>query len=240
MIIFIRKVRQELMAGNRIRKYLFYAIAEIFLVVIGILIALKINTWNDGRKQQEIISSIYAIVKNDLETDINIFKDIVALSDSKNEIFQKIIARQMTREDYNTCNNCVHLLAGFPDVEIEKRGYNLMLDNSTIFNPQADSLYIKINQFYRDFDTKISVNQQEMYANHNDNWFYWKNNMPWFSAYFSGETNEEMIDYMLNTTDYVNRVTATHFLVYQKLNNQLVAYQKQASEIVAEIESRSE
>lgn len=47
MIKFFRKIRQRLIDENRLAKYLLYALEEIILVVIGILIALSINTWND-------------------------------------------------------------------------------------------------------------------------------------------------------------------------------------------------
>ena len=50
MFRFFRKLRQELLIENRFRKYTQYAAGEIFLVVVGILIALQVNTWNEGRK----------------------------------------------------------------------------------------------------------------------------------------------------------------------------------------------
>ncbi|MBK8503735.1 MAG: hypothetical protein IPL46_16895 [Saprospiraceae bacterium] len=55
MIKFFRKIRQNLLSEGKTGKYLKYAIGEILLVVIGILIALSINNWNDSRKinQQE-------------------------------------------------------------------------------------------------------------------------------------------------------------------------------------------
>ena len=46
MIKFFRKIRQNLLMENKTGKYFKYAIGEIVLVVIGILIALQINTWN--------------------------------------------------------------------------------------------------------------------------------------------------------------------------------------------------
>jgi hypothetical protein len=46
---FFRKIRQRLLTENKFSKYLIYAIGEIVLVVIGILIALSINNWNQGR-----------------------------------------------------------------------------------------------------------------------------------------------------------------------------------------------
>lgn len=59
MIKFFRKIRQQLIAENRFSKYVFYAIGEILLVVIGILIALQLNTWNSERIQQKEIETTY-------------------------------------------------------------------------------------------------------------------------------------------------------------------------------------
>ena len=52
MIEFFRKTRYDLMKKNKTGKYLKYAIGEIILVVIGILIALSINNWNETRKER--------------------------------------------------------------------------------------------------------------------------------------------------------------------------------------------
>ncbi|WP_282134333.1 DUF6090 family protein [Seonamhaeicola maritimus] len=54
MIKFFRNIRQKLLAENRISKYMVYAIGEIVLVVIGILIALQINNWNENRKDRDL------------------------------------------------------------------------------------------------------------------------------------------------------------------------------------------
>ena len=70
MIRFFRKKHQEISNQNNISKYLRYAIGEIFLVVIGILIALQINNWNEEQKaiKEEII--ILKELKNSITTDI--------------------------------------------------------------------------------------------------------------------------------------------------------------------------
>ena len=62
MINFFRKIRQTLVSENKFSKYLLYAIGEIILVVIGILLALQINSWNQQRiedkKEIELLTSI--------------------------------------------------------------------------------------------------------------------------------------------------------------------------------------
>ncbi|QCX37779.1 hypothetical protein FF125_04765 [Aureibaculum algae] len=66
MIKFFRRIRQNLLSEGKTGKYLKYAIGEIVLVVIGILIALQINNWNEQRK---IENSEIEILKN-LETEL--------------------------------------------------------------------------------------------------------------------------------------------------------------------------
>ena len=52
MIKFFRKIRQNLLSEGKTGKYLKYAIGEIVLVVIGILIALSINNWNNNQQDK--------------------------------------------------------------------------------------------------------------------------------------------------------------------------------------------
>ena len=69
MLKFFRKIRQNMIKENKVNKYLLYAIGEIALVVIGILIALQINNWNEERKG---IIKEYAVLNNliqDLKLD---------------------------------------------------------------------------------------------------------------------------------------------------------------------------
>jgi hypothetical protein len=72
MIKFFGRIRHQLLTDNKATKYLLYAIGEIVLVVIGILIALQINNWNEGRKaaKQEnlYLSRLLSENKQDLIT----------------------------------------------------------------------------------------------------------------------------------------------------------------------------
>ncbi|WP_339666168.1 DUF6090 family protein [Maribacter arcticus] len=70
MIKFFRKIRQNLLSEGKTRKYLKYAIGEIVLVVIGILIALQINNWNEDRKSEAKKQDYYVQLLDDLNSDI--------------------------------------------------------------------------------------------------------------------------------------------------------------------------
>uniref|UniRef100_UPI00404B6181 DUF6090 family protein n=1 Tax=Gelidibacter sp. TaxID=2018083 RepID=UPI00404B6181 len=69
MIKFFRKIRQNLLNEGKTSKYFKYAIGEIILVVIGILIALQINNWNEGRKEKIHQKSVLSNLLQDLKSD---------------------------------------------------------------------------------------------------------------------------------------------------------------------------
>ena len=71
MIKFFRKIRYDLMETGKTTKYLKYAIGEIILVVIGILIALSINNWNEERKDRIREQSILKNLQIDFKSNIN-------------------------------------------------------------------------------------------------------------------------------------------------------------------------
>jgi len=81
MIKFFRKIRQNLLMENKTSKpallagrYFKYAIGEILLVVIGILIALQINNWNEGRINQNKEQVILKALKTDFKANLNLLK----------------------------------------------------------------------------------------------------------------------------------------------------------------------
>ena len=90
MIKFFRKIRQSLLSEGKAGKYLKYAIGEIILVVIGILIALSINNWNETRKQSESEKAFITSVKNDLKQDKAFIQQIVEIIEPRIEAYKAL------------------------------------------------------------------------------------------------------------------------------------------------------
>ncbi len=76
MINFFRKTRKKIADDNKPLKYIRYAIGEIVLVIIGILIALQINNWNQIEKSKSESNRLLLVLKLDLEKDIHNFKSL--------------------------------------------------------------------------------------------------------------------------------------------------------------------
>lgn len=70
MIKFFRKIRQNLLSEGKTGKYFKYAIGEIVLVVIGILIALQINQWNENRKENNALKTLTENLNNEFQKNL--------------------------------------------------------------------------------------------------------------------------------------------------------------------------
>jgi hypothetical protein len=101
MIKLFRNIRQQMLTKNKFSKYLLYALGEIILVVIGILIALQINNWNESQKQKQQEQIILKNILKDLE------KDKIGLN--------KIIATRTS-----TANSAKIMVSYYEGVKIEK------------------------------------------------------------------------------------------------------------------------
>ena len=69
MLRFFRQLRHRLLTENQLSRYLLYAIGEILLVVIGILIAFQVDNWNEDRKRRKAEHELLLNLKEELVTN---------------------------------------------------------------------------------------------------------------------------------------------------------------------------
>ena len=113
MIKFFRKIRYDLMEKNKTGKYLKYAIGEIVLVVIGILIAVSINKWNEQNKKKQLKSEYIS----SLITDYT--KDTLQLNDRLKRNKERLTFLNSTRDSikngfYKTIEDYTELHVNIP------------------------------------------------------------------------------------------------------------------------------
>jgi hypothetical protein len=110
MIKFFRKIRQRLLAEGNLKRYLIYAIGEILLVVIGILIALQINTWNEWRKDRIKEENILHDLAKNIEINIQTFQNDINLLEKWGRSSEIIILALGNKTVYSdTLRNHFHL-----------------------------------------------------------------------------------------------------------------------------------
>lgn len=134
MLQFFKKIRQQLLNENKLKKYFLYAIGEIILVVIGILIALQINNWNNRRieKQDEIVS--YESIKQQISEDKNA---LLASKKLNNQLFnQYVYANQIiSTNDYSKMDTLAYLsmqLSRYSDFDRSGNIYETLINSGDL------------------------------------------------------------------------------------------------------------
>ncbi len=127
MIKFFRKIRQNLLMENKTGKYFKYAIGEIILVVIGILIALQINNWNEYQKERESEKLILSEIQNNLKYDLNDFESNIATLQNKS-VSSKAILRGLNKNIpyHDSLGYYFSYLSAYPHFSSKKNGYKLL------------------------------------------------------------------------------------------------------------------
>ena len=147
------------MEKNKTGKYLKYAIGEIVLVVIGILIALSINNWNEERKSVNKGKELIRLVYNDLKTDITILNEIVERLDEQSNAVDNLL------KIFESQNQFIKDTLAFSN-DWSRSSWPLTVDRtqntfselktsgqSTLIND--NSLIDDLNQFYNSYDSRI-------------------------------------------------------------------------------------
>jgi len=112
---------------NKVTTYLLYAIGEIFLVVVGILIAVQIDNWNVNRKQSENLSKVLLEIKANLGNDI-IYMDTAGYYLNTYLQSNEFVLSHLNGESVNTDSIGFHYskIFGGGRIEINKVGYERM------------------------------------------------------------------------------------------------------------------
>lgn len=89
---FFRNVRRHLIPGRRFTRYLLYAIGEIVLVVIGILIALQINNWNQKRQKEIIFDNSLQQLYNSIKIDTEYLRHGIEYTEDQIVLIDRLLA----------------------------------------------------------------------------------------------------------------------------------------------------
>ena len=159
MIKFFRKIRQNLLNQGKTSKYFKYAIGEIVLVVIGILIALQINNWNEERKDNVEIKNTLLALKYDLVKDSLLISKHLDYSDKNVETIKKM------HDKVKHQSSTVDTLVDVARYQFEYYWVTpLKFSNATLSTIQSSSLFSRLSDSLRLSITDLQ-NTQIYYLN---------------------------------------------------------------------------
>jgi hypothetical protein len=170
MIKFFRKIRQNLLSEGKTGKYLKYALGEILLVVIGIVIALQIGDWNENRKRKDWGIAQEDALKTELINDLEALKSDIKYLERELKI-NRSHSKRLSAEDA-TVDTLVKIMRyEFSPVlngqiEIDQTTFN-SLKSSAKIDLLGNELSEKLQKYYskRDRDFLVTYNNGTSYIN---------------------------------------------------------------------------
>jgi hypothetical protein len=91
MLHFLRRIRRSSLSSGTTRKYLLYAIGEVILVMVGILLALQVNNWNETHKNSVLESEFIQNIKSDLDQDRVNLTNVISEANGKIRLFDTML-----------------------------------------------------------------------------------------------------------------------------------------------------
>jgi len=194
MIKFFRHIRKSHLMENKTGKYFKYAIGEIILVVIGILIALSINNWNEAKKSKEKERQILTEIISDLNYSLIDFDRVINkrannLNRTVHSIKTLIEVIETNQEYHDSLGYYFRAANAYSMVDFKISGYESLISIGTdlIEEPKIRS---GIGEFYSSTISNIKGEFEEV---HMDFYSYM---IDYYRKYFTTVLDSENIDFL--------------------------------------------
>ena len=207
MIKFFRKIRHNLLTQNKFSKYLMYAIGEIVLVVIGILIALSINNWNENKKSIKRTEHLLTQVHKELAFNINKANSVIDRYRRKDTLIYNVLHKKLNYNDYKSNTSYLNLMRGSSEANLVNDAFTALIDNQDIIIAEQESILEKLRHLYG--TDKREVDLFDEYTVNNvmskvktlgtKGWLY--------DNHVNNTVSDEQITYYLTDPSYLGEVT---------------------------------
>tara|TARA_R110002074_G_scaffold63042_6_gene151445 strand:+ start:2950 stop:3726 length:777 start_codon:yes stop_codon:yes gene_type:complete len=169
MIKFFRKIRQNLLMENKTGKYFKYAIGEIVLVVIGILIALQINTWSKTAEQTKnnkiYLNKIIEELKLNVERlDYLAYSGLggtiaIDIAVKNSDSILKLALRGFKESDLDFIVN-TNMYSGGSQLNLFDATYEELLNTGKLYTLGSDEVILAIKNYYKRYEREIEYNRR--------------------------------------------------------------------------------
>jgi hypothetical protein len=242
MIKFFRKIRQNLLMENKTGKYFKYAIGEIVLVVIGILIALSINNWNENKKSENQLNNIYNEVETNLKSDLLNIDYVIKQYEQLELRLEKIIKGEYSiiPLDSINANNYSDFIPSQRDInnfisfEIQDKGIGLIKTYNDFNTSGNKDLTNEIIQFYKIAEPLNMVLEKLKEESFNNIKYF--EQFSWYRDYMNIKYNPRTIEFFAKNGIFKNKVVTFRLIAIENFLPLLREYKKSASILLEKIE----
>ena len=214
MIRFFRKIRQRFFIHKKFGQYVLYAAGEIILIVVGIMIALQLDNYNEERKKKAEMGANLMELKSELESNLSKAYGILRFYNNRDSLIRQHLCKTISREDIKSSNDLQrqwglsssYFIAPFDRVALDKVLSDLenVPEELGNFKNGLRFLDAKYDEIIQDYEEYGEIARSEIkYRNENLSWFreMWRWDKP-----FDKEVHSKVLDYLFDDPHYQNQL----------------------------------
>ena len=228
MLFVLRKLRNQMIQKNKITTYILYAIGEIFLVMIGILLAVQIDNWNEQRKMEVKIENHFREVQDNLALDIQRANEVLEYYGQMDSLIGLALADKFTIEDYKKSRVLTRIVTSAQHIKIHENGFKNLMDNSDNIPPKYKPIMELLNEMYVFQKYEIDMFGERMNLLTDQNYDFLSQNKSWHYKLRNGELDDEIIDYFMNDPYYKNKLDSYKTYAIHNYSNWIFRFAKNA------------
>lgn len=197
---FFRNKRRDSTGGTR---YLLYAVGEMLLTVIGILLALYINTNNANKRYEKQIDNNFVRVYQELEKNVENSRIIIERLHAKDSLIHLVMQDSIEAKDYTQNFELAYLIINYHNLVLENRAYQNLIELNTSEKSYQDSLLSSLKELY-------SINEFITKSNDRASAFVYEvslpllgENIPSFGDLtYKSQIKEDAVNYFIESEEY--------------------------------------
>lgn len=208
---------------SKLKNYVLYAIGEIILVVIGILIAVSINNWNETKKEEARLQTYLKDYRNDLLIDTTTIGQNLELLDLKKDAFKLAMSDTFDLEHLDKTPMIYALILTYSPMKLQNKGYNELKNYAANNEAETDTLVQRIVAEHAAYSDLLDTMVERVGKDIDDNMAYFKNNEPWIGNLVNNKVTDEVRNYFVSQ-DFKNRAAIHYTLAYNNVYLVLQTY----------------
>ena len=239
MIRFFRKIRFKQFGEKKISRYLIYALGEILITVLGILIAIQINNWNQQRLAEIKINRLLVEIQNNLEDEIQSARYGIEIYNYKDSLLTRIMQGDVTRDEFKLSptirgrNQSPQYATSvyYSGYSLNRNAYNNLVQISDRIPDKYIDLFNKVTYLYEDVDGWVNQREGKLLDNYYQCQNYFRDNKEFLSDLWTEKPmDDNAIDFFMNDPIYRNWIHVMHhyFMEHQK---SIIEFEEVASQV---------
>lgn len=194
------------LGNKRIGRYVLYALGEIVLVIVGILIALQINNRNEHNKNTAKVEALLLNIQRDLETNLVDLQSVIDIYERKDSMINMVLSDTLTEEDYQKDPSLIMLLTTYAGFESKDNSYKNLMRNSEFIPEKYAAIVPELDEIYLENAATIKTIQTEISDMVNENLHEWSDKHTWYLDINRGTYNPAFVEFFLTDPFYKNRL----------------------------------